>query len=224
MSDDDGTAPGSGPSPIFGATRGVCRVCGQPARTDRAFYCETDRPIKKSGSASRTAKARQHKAPKSSGTGRPVGRPRSLASDVENLYLMVADVWEITSPECADALRTNAPKLGDAWEGKARQDPRVRAMLEGLTGSAGWAGLALAHVPIVRAVVGVYVIPAARARQGLDGAGVGADNPPIDPATLDAILVELEGRWPGLTGAERRAEHAQAAAFNVVLPVDRFPV
>lgn len=143
--------------------RGVCKVCGNPARTPRGVYCEehatrAGRPVDPKPNPAAAAAA--------AATGRRQGgRPSNLETELRTMFEMMGQTWSLFDPHCGPALTAAAPGMAEYWAGQARSSERIRRALESLTHGGGFLGAVSAHLPILYAIYAHHVLPVLMARQ-----------------------------------------------------------
>lgn len=76
-----------------------------------------------------------------------------IAAEMASLYTFAAIPLMAIKPKAAEAIMTQADDIGKAWEQVAERNPKVRAALLGVAQTSTWAGLAMAHLPIIMAIM-----------------------------------------------------------------------
>lgn len=76
-----------------------------------------------------------------------------IATEMSSLYTFAAMPLMAIKPKAAEAMMAQADDIGKAWEQVAERNPKVRAALLGIGQTSIWAGLAMAHLPIIMAVM-----------------------------------------------------------------------
>jgi len=163
-----------------GTPRGVCKVCGAPARTASATTCEVHKNV------------RADRAPRPTGT-LPPSQVSNLEDELRTQVEFWATMWAMKDPGCAAVLlprdaklrvvigppteENGAPQLleisgqGHAaaiahfWAERAAVNPTVARVLGTAVGSSGWLGGIGVHAPIIMAVWMHHVQPAIEARR-----------------------------------------------------------
>lgn len=131
-----------------GATPGVCATCGQPARSPRAFYCDTHT----TPAAASRGKGRRRTTRRASSSAPKRPTSRQIAQQIELLYSMGGGVMVARGHERPGAAVLNqAPACADAWAQCMDQYPRLRELMERATAAGGVFALAVAHLPIIQA-------------------------------------------------------------------------
>lgn len=83
----------------------------------------------------------------------PMPPKGTIATEMSSLYTFAAIPLMAIRPETAGAIVENADQIGKAWEKLAEANPKVRAALLGLAQTSMWGALAMAHLPIVMALM-----------------------------------------------------------------------
>jgi|SRR5581483_225385 len=83
----------------------------------------------------------------------PMPPKGTIAAEMASLYTFAAIPLMAVKPKAAEAMMTQADDIGKAWEAVAERNPKVRAALMGVAQTSTWAGLAMAHLPILMAIM-----------------------------------------------------------------------
>ena len=83
----------------------------------------------------------------------PMPPKGTIAAEMASLYTFAAIPLMAVKPKAAEAMMASADDIGKAWEQVAERNPKVRAALLGVAQTSTWAALAMAHLPILMAVM-----------------------------------------------------------------------
>jgi hypothetical protein len=192
--------------------RGVCRVCGEPADTDKATYCAEHRPLT------------SDKGPRARNVAADAVADQ-LAANIQTQLELAAMLWTMRDPVCGQALATSAPQIAEYWGTRARSSPAVARALDQLTSSSGLlAGIAV-HAPLLLAVFAHHLAPAIeRRRQAANATGptpgpatqpgpVASPGEYVEPEPSPGRAVIRDGAvWPEGTLIDEATLNARAAA------------
>lgn len=88
----------------------------------------------------------------------PKPREGSLVEPLTELYATLGGLIVPFDNHCGTAIVLSAPKCAEAMEDLARQNPAVRRAIMSMVESSAWMKVALAHAPIVVAVM-IHHVP-----------------------------------------------------------------
>lgn len=83
----------------------------------------------------------------------PMPKAGVIADQMSALYSFAAIPLMAVKPKTAVALMEQSDEIGKAWEQVAAANPKVRAALLGLAATSTWGALAMAHIPVVMALM-----------------------------------------------------------------------
>ena len=97
-------------------------------------------------------KTKRDRAP-SSAAEKKATSPAELGQAFTFLYQMAGEVWSVQDPFCGSVLKASAPNLGQAWARACEQSPTIQRLAESMMGGGAILGLAMAHLPVMAAVI-----------------------------------------------------------------------
>lgn len=106
------------------------------ARSGGLFAKKDDEPVK----------------PKKAPAREPVAKKGEFIQPLEDMYTTVALGVGLFDMQCAGAISDSAPACAKAWQDLAEKNPNVRRVLRQVTEGGAFAGLIIAHAPIIVAV------------------------------------------------------------------------